>query len=137
VAQFGRNPARSDTSRSPSVDRGIEGKEEGEEARCTDGGEWKTVKRGVASVTPFYGGAGGEEKGRGSGSVPRGGRRRSGEGRGGVRCHVGWHGMGAVDLGRSDSGRRRMLRGRGGRAMNRGGGRVVNDVGTTADMWYR
>jgi hypothetical protein len=42
AAQFGRNPARSGASRSPSVDRGIEGKEVGEEAWCPGAGERKT-----------------------------------------------------------------------------------------------
>jgi hypothetical protein len=37
-----RGPARPDASRSSSVDRGIEGKEVGEEAQCTGAGKRKT-----------------------------------------------------------------------------------------------
>jgi hypothetical protein len=54
-------------------------------------GKW--AKQGMALGDAFLwrlGGAGREEKGTGSGLVPRGGRRRSGEG-GTVRCCVGWH----------------------------------------------
>jgi hypothetical protein len=90
------------------------------------------VKRGTASGNAFLwwlDGAGGEEKGRGSGLVMRG----AGEGaRGEVRRCIDWHGMGAVAPGPSNNGGRRTPRGRRGRAANRGGG-----GGAAADMWGR
>jgi hypothetical protein len=54
--------------------RGVEGKEVGEEARCTGACERKTTKRGTTSGDAFLWRFGGEEKGRGSGLVPCGGR---------------------------------------------------------------
>jgi hypothetical protein len=59
------------------------GKEVGEEARCTGMDEKKKgeTRDGVGRRLLWrLGGASREEKGKGSGSVPRGGRRRRGEG---------------------------------------------------------
>jgi hypothetical protein len=67
--------AESGASRSSSVDRGIEGKEVGEEAWCTDTGEENGRNEGRHRAVPFYGG-----------SVVRAGRKRAG---GPARCHVG------------------------------------------------
>jgi hypothetical protein len=53
AAQFRWNPAWSGDSRSPSVDKGIEG----EEARCTGMGERKGQKEGRAATDAFYHGS--------------------------------------------------------------------------------
>jgi hypothetical protein len=107
-----RGSARPDASRSSSVDRGIEGKEVGEEARCTGAGKRKTGEtRDGVGRRPFMAArqCGREGKGQGgSGSVPRGGGRRSGEGGAEVWHRVSRHGTGAAALG--------------GRTVNRGSG---------------
>jgi hypothetical protein len=88
---------------------------------------------GVAFVWRL-GGTTGRKRAGGSGLVPHGGKRRSGEGGARVRCCLSRHGTGAVAPGRSDSGRRCTSHGRGGRAVNRGGG-GASDAGATADRW--
>jgi hypothetical protein len=100
----------------------------GEEAWCTGACERKTGEtRDDVGQRVFMAArrCGGEEKGRGSGLVPRVCRRRSGEGGAEMWCRMSRHGMGEAAPGRSDSG---------GRAVNRGGG-GVSDAGAAADRW--
>jgi hypothetical protein len=70
TTQFGRNPARSGASRSLTVNRGIEGEEVREEARCMGADEMKGRKEGRATADAFYGGsvAQAQRKGGGRGS---------------------------------------------------------------------
>jgi hypothetical protein len=76
----------------------------------------------------------GRKRAGGFGLVPRGGKRRSGEGGARVRCRLSWHSTGVAALGCSNSGGWRTSRGRVVCAVNRGGG-VVSDAGTVADRW--
>jgi hypothetical protein len=57
TAQFGRNPVWSRASRSLTVNRGIEGEEVREEARCMGPDEMKGRKEGRATADAFYGGS--------------------------------------------------------------------------------
>jgi hypothetical protein len=76
--------------------RGIEGKEVGEEARCTDACERKTVKRGMASGVAFLwrfsNAAGRKWVGEGVRLGAVWGQKRSREGGAGVRRRVSRHG---------------------------------------------
>jgi hypothetical protein len=57
AVQFGQNPARSEASQSPTVDRGVEGEEVREEAWCTGADERKGRKEGRVAANAFYGGS--------------------------------------------------------------------------------
>jgi hypothetical protein len=96
---------------------GIEGKEVGEEARCTDACERKTTKRGTASGVAFLwwfsGAAGRKWVGEGVRLGATWGQKRSREGGARVRRRVSRHGTGAVAPGRSDSSGRHTSRGPG------------------------